>query len=190
MHTRRQKIIIATIWVLIFLVGIGVGFGLGRKYSEVEIRSAEDENFNKVIGITENKEENDWVGEYKVIWAIDGDTIEIEGGERVRYIGIDTPETVDPEKPVECFGKEATAENKKLTEGKTVRLKKDITNRDKYGRLLRFVFVGDDFINLKLVQLGFARSATYPPDLKYQAEFLQAEREAKESKKGLWSACF
>jgi len=125
----------------------------------------------------------------KVTRVVDGDTIEIEGGERVRYLGIDTPETVDPRKTVQCFGVEASKKNKELVEGKTVRLEKDITDKDKYSRLLRYVWVGDVFINLELVKQGFAGSVSYPPDIKYQKEFLEAEKEAKEAGRGLWKAC-
>ena len=125
----------------------------------------------------------------KVTRVIDGDTIEIEGGERVRYIGIDTPETVDPRKPVQCFGIEASKKNKELVEGKNVRLEKDITDKDKYGRLLRYVYIDNLFINLELVKQGFAFSYTYPPDIKYQAEILAAEAEAREANRGLWGVC-
>ena len=126
---------------------------------------------------------------FKVTRVVDGDTIEIEGGEKVRYLGIDTPETVDPRKPVQCFGVEASKKNKELVEGKTVRLEKDITDRDRYSRLLRYVWVDDIFVNLELVKQGFASSYAYPPDIKYQEEFLEAEKEAREAKRGLWEAC-
>lgn len=126
---------------------------------------------------------------FRVTRVIDGDTVEIEGGERVRYIGIDTPETVDPRQPIQCFGVEASKKNKELVEGKTVRLEKDVTDRDKYGRLLRYVWVDDLFVNLELVKQGFATSYSYPPDIKHQAEFLAAEREAREAGRGLWGAC-
>ena len=128
-------------------------------------------------------------GTFKVTRVVDGDTIEIEGGEKIRYLGIDTPETVDPRKPVQCFGIEASKKNKELVEGKTVHLEKDITDRDKYSRLLRYVWVGDLFINLELVKQGFAISYTHPPDVKYQNEFLAAEKEAREAERGLWEAC-
>ena len=126
---------------------------------------------------------------FKVTRVVDGDTIEIEGGEKVRYIGIDTPETVDPRKPVQCFGIEASKKNKELVEGKIVRLEKDITDRDKYSRLLRYVWVDDLFVNLELIKQGFASSYAYPPDIKYQKEFLAAETEAREAERGLWGAC-
>ena len=125
----------------------------------------------------------------KVIRVIDGDTIEIEGGEVIRYIGIDTPETVDPRKPVQCFGIEASKRNKALVEGKTVRLERDITDKDRYGRSLRYVWVDNTLINLELVRQGFAHSFSYPPDIKYQDSFVSAEGEAREAKRGLWTAC-
>ncbi len=122
--------------------------------------------------------------------VVDGDTIEVEidGMEyKVRYIGIDTPETVDPRRPVGYFGKEASAKNKELVDGKIVRLEKDINETDKYGRLLRYVYVGETMINRELVRLGYAKASTYPPDVKYSSLFMQAEREARENKVGLWA---
>jgi len=129
------------------------------------------------------------LGVVRVSRVIDGDTIEIEGGERVRYIGMNTPETVDPRRPVQCFGKEASNKNKELVEGKNVRLEKDISERDKYGRLLRYVFLGDQFINLELVNEGYAYADTFPPDVKHQEEFLNAQRAARNAKRGLWAEC-
>ena len=125
----------------------------------------------------------------KVIRVVDGDTIEIEGGQKVRYIGIDAPETVDPNRPVGCYGKEASNKNKELVEGKTVGLEKDISDKDKYGRLLRYVYVGDTFVNETLVKEGYAQVSTYPPDVKYQDKFLVAQKDARDNNRGLWSAC-
>jgi len=122
----------------------------------------------------------------KVLRVIDGDTIKIEGDKVVRYIGIDTPETVHPSKPVQCYGKEASDKNRELVEGKEVTLEKDVSETDKYGRLLRYIWVGDTFVNEYLVREGFANSSTYPPDVKYQDRFLEAQRQAREEKKGLW----
>ena len=126
---------------------------------------------------------------YLVVRVIDGDTIEIEGGKKVRYIGIDTPETVDPRKPVQCFGVEASNKNKELVSGKRVRLEKDVSETDQYGRLLRYVYVGDTFVNLELVKQGYAYASSYPPDVKYQSQFTDAQRVAKEQNKGLWGSC-
>lgn len=129
----------------------------------------------------------------KVVRVIDGDTIEVDLGEgnikTVRYIGIDTPETVDPRKPVQCYGKEASAKNKELVGNGTVGLEKDISETDKYGRLLRYVYMGDLFINQVLVAEGYAHSSSYPPDIKYQDKFRQAEQKARAENKGLWGSC-
>ncbi|MBI1833751.1 MAG: thermonuclease family protein [Candidatus Andersenbacteria bacterium] len=121
--------------------------------------------------------------------VIDGDTIELETGQTVRYIGIDTPETVHPSQPVGCFGKEASAKNTALVAGKRVRLEKDISETDRYGRLLRYVYVGDTFVNDSLVRQGYANASSYPPDVKYQDQFRQAEQEARAAKRGLWGSC-
>lgn len=126
---------------------------------------------------------------YKVARVIDGDTIELEGGERVRYIGINAPELYYLQKPVECFANESKKKNQELTEGKEVILKKDTRDRDKYGRLLRYVFIGDTFVNLELVQQGFAYAAAYPPDAAYQNILADGQKKAKQTKKGLWGAC-
>lgn len=124
----------------------------------------------------------------RVSRVIDGDTIELEGGERVRYIGINSPELRDKRERVACFAAKAREANKILVEGKEVRLQKDVSERDKYGRLLRYVFVGDIFVNFEMVRQGFAYSATYPPDVKYQSQFLQVRKKAKEIKTGLWGS--
>lgn len=121
--------------------------------------------------------------------VVDGDTIQIEGGQKVRYIGINTPETVDPRRNVQCFGKEASAKNKELVEGKKVRLEKDVSETDKYHRLLRYVYVGDIFVNDYLVRQGYAYVSTYPPDVKYQQQFMDAQKEARENNRGLWATC-
>jgi endonuclease YncB( thermonuclease family) len=133
----------------------------------------------------------------KVLKVVDGDTIEAEISgqrERIRFIGIDTPETVDPRRPVQCFGVEASNENKKLLEGKSVLLEKDISETDKYNRLLRYIFLPEPdgsrlFINDYLVRQGFAKVSTYPPDVKYDQQFKEAQEEARINKRGLWSRC-
>ena len=119
----------------------------------------------------------------KVTRVIDGDTIEIEGGQRVRYIGMDTPETYT------CYYSESTSRNKELVEGKIISLEKDVGEKDRYGRLLRYVYVGDILVNEVLVKEGYAQVYTYPPDVKYNERFLAAQKEARENNKGLWSAC-
>ncbi len=126
---------------------------------------------------------------YRVVRVIDGDTIEvsIDGVTKtLRYIGIDTPETVHPSKPVGCFGAEASAKNRALVENKYVQLKKDVSETDKYGRLLRYVYVGETFVNHTLVLGGYAHASTYPPDVSHTDDFLRAEKEAREARRGLW----
>ena len=120
----------------------------------------------------------------KVTRVIDGDTITIEGSYRVRYIGIDTPE-IRPE--LEAYGIEAWQANRQLVEGKEVRLERDVSETDKYDRLLRYVYVDDIFVNAELVRQGLARVKAYPPDIKYQDYLEQMEAEAKEAGRGIWA---
>ncbi len=121
--------------------------------------------------------------------VIDGDTIELESGQIVRYIGIDTPETVHPSKPVQCFGVEASNKNKELVLGKEIKLEKDISETDKNGRLLRYTWLDNVLINDLLIRHGYAVSSTHPPDVKYQDKFLESQRLARQENRGLWSAC-
>jgi len=119
--------------------------------------------------------------------VIDGDTIELDNRIKVRYIGIDTPETKHPRKPVQYFGKEASEANKKLVGNKRVRLEYDVQHLDKYGRTLAYVYLEDGtFVNAWLVENGFARVSTYPPNVKYQDKFIELERKARDVQKGLW----
>jgi len=116
--------------------------------------------------------------------VIDGDTITIKGGYRVRYIGIDAPE-IHP--AVEAFGIEAREANRKLVAGKNVRLERDVSETDKYGRLLRYVWVDDILVEAELVRQGLARAKTYPPDTKYQDYLEQMQAEAREAGRGMWA---
>jgi len=120
-----------------------------------------------------------------VIQVIDGDTIVIEGGYRVRYIGIDTPE-IHPQ-PEEAYGMEALQANLELVEGKIVRLERDVSQTDKYKRLLRYVYVDGIFVNAELVRLGLAEAKAYPPDIKHQEDLEKLEREAKQAGRGMWA---
>jgi micrococcal nuclease len=115
-----------------------------------------------------------------VVKVIDGDTIVIDSGAHVRYIGIDSPEED------EFYYAEASQLNADMVAGKRVRLESDVTNKDKYGRLLRYVYVGDTFVNAEMVRHGCAWSVTYPPDIKYQVYLEAMEKEARELKLGFW----
>lgn len=127
--------------------------------------------------------------EITVTRVIDGDTIvvDIRGAlYTVRYIGIDTPE-LDDERPEFCaLAQEATRYNRQLVEGQEIQLGKDVSETDYYGRLLRYVYVGDVFVNAALVSAGLAWSEAYPPDTKYQAVLDEAESEAMLAKIGIW----
>lgn len=124
-----------------------------------------------------------------VTMVIDGDTILLDNGESVRYLGVDAPETHHPSRGLECYGPEATNRNEELVGGKRVRLEADQTDRDHYGRLLRYVYVGDVFINAVLVEEGYAYSSFFPPDTKHYDDLLALELDAEEAGRGLWSAC-
>ncbi len=118
--------------------------------------------------------------------VIDGDTLLLTNGDRVRLIGVDTPETKHPQKPVERFGKEAYLFTKGMVEGKEVRLDYDWQRRDKYGRLLAYVYLKDGiFLNAEIIKQGYGFAYTKFP-FKYLEEFRKYEREARENKKGLW----
>ncbi len=125
-----------------------------------------------------------------VVKVVDGDTIDVRvaGSEhRVRYIGMNTPETVHPTLGEEPYGREASARNKALVSGERVYLEKDVSETDQYGRLLRYVWLGDgSMVNATLVAEGYAQVATYPPDVRYVDLFLGLQEEARGKGLGLW----
>ncbi len=118
---------------------------------------------------------------HHVTHIVDGDTFDIETGERVRMIGMDTPERG------KVYYAEATAQLKSLIDDKDVTLQKDVSEKDRYGRLLRHVYIGDLWINKQMVIDGYARFVTFPPDVMHVESFKQAEQEARNNKRGLWS---
>lgn len=136
--------------------------------------------------------------------VVDGDTIEVDITGRVegpglgdtiegraydvRLVGIDTPESVKPGSPVECFGKEAAAATTALLGGQDVRLVKDVENTDSFERLLRYVYIGDELANARLVVNGYASAYTYPPNVRHSALLVHLEREARQRSLGLWSS--
>ena len=138
-----------------------------------------------------------------VIRVVDGDTLVVtiservagpgagEAGmgteERVRLIGIDTPESVRPGTPIECFGKAAARAAQVLLEDQQVTLVKDVEERDAFDRLLRYVYLGDEMANARLVVNGYATAFTYPPNVRHTELFVQLERDARENERGLWS---
>lgn len=192
----KKKLTASAIFLLVFFTSLLLLSGnpqtnqLGNNQEKKEttnVISYEDKETQE-SSLPSQKENSTSTG-VLVTRVIDGDTIEIEGGQRIRYIGIDTPETSDPRTGVQCYGKEATSKNRALVEGKKVRLEKDVSETDKYGRLLRYVFIGDQLINEVLVKEGYAFSSPYPPDIKYQSKFDSAEKYARENDEGLWGSC-
>ena len=127
--------------------------------------------------------------------VIDGDTIELTDGRRVRYIGIDTPELHHPKKSVQCFAQKAMEKNTELVLGKKILMKRDVSETDKYKRLLRYVWLVTTnskqtvFVNEFLVREGYAHLDTFPPDVSYVELFKNAADEARLQNKGLWKEC-
>lgn len=123
--------------------------------------------------------------EAQVVGVMDGDTIKVSIDGQVyslRYIGVDAPEVSQP------FGSQATAKNRELVGGKRVTLERDVSQTDKYDRLLRYVWLGEMMVNAELVRTGYASAATFPPDVKHQSLFATLQREASSSGRGLWAA--
>jgi micrococcal nuclease len=124
--------------------------------------------------------------------AVDGDTIEVRLGgheEDVRYIGVDTPETVKPDTAVQCFGPQASRFNHALVEHRRVRLVFGVERRDVYGRLLAYVYLDGRFVNPELIRRGLARTLTIPPNDRFAAKLKRLEAAAARAGRGLWSAC-
>ena len=124
---------------------------------------------------------------FKVKRVIDGDTFELADGRKVRLIGVNTPETHAPNKPVEYYGQEAAAFTKATLEGKKVRLQLDVQEKDKYGRILAYVFLEQGpMFNAILVKEGYAQVMTVPPNVRYAELFRELQKDAKQMEKGLW----
>ncbi|MFZ2026084.1 MAG: thermonuclease family protein [Microgenomates group bacterium] len=181
----------------IFFVVILLGVGIGMLTKSKESFQISLPSFITVLSTTKipypvplTSDEIATVG-----GVIDGDTITLLDKRKVRYIGIDTPETRHPIKGVECFGKEASAKNKSLILGKTIRMKKDVSDVDRYGRLLRYVWIDATesakmlFVNEYLVREGYASASTFPPDVAYALLFKKSAEDARSNKKGLWGLC-
>lgn len=141
--------------------------------------------------VTEPNEKNSSSNliKYKVIRVIDGDTVELKNGERLRYNDIDTPETVHSSKPVECYGPQASAKNKDLVEGEIILVELGNPDKDRYGRLLGYVYIDDLFVNAELVRGGYAKVNSYGNPGSKLSNLLDIEKNAKKSMKGLWGAC-
>ena len=203
---KKRMASVALVLCALFSVFVGCGEDLEEENEALKARVNELETdvyeLSEVLRLTretnaEVKEElaqlrGQGNGRSLAFWStvsrvIDGDTIELDTGEKVRYIGIDTPETLHPSEPVEYYGREASEFNKKLVEGKWVRLEFDVQRKDIYGRTLAYVYLSDGtFVNAELLKQGYAKVSTYPPNVEHVEEFLELEREARENARGLW----
>jgi len=124
-----------------------------------------------------------------VVKVVDGDTIHVrvdERVEKVRYIGVNAPEVHHPTRGEEPGGREASEANRRLVAGRQVRLELDVQSRDRYGRLLAYVWIGDTMVNAELVRQGYAQVMTVPPNVRYQRLFLDLQRDARQAGRGLW----
>lgn len=175
---RREGAFTALAFGVLFLLGLMQVVG-----AQTQISPQLHELSLAVSALTADQTQS---SEYAVARVIDGDTILLTNGEYVRYIGVDTPE-VFPE--VECYARLATDRNRTLVEGKVVRLVRDVSDRDRSGRWLRYVYVNDQFINQTLVEEGFAIAVIYPPDVMHQADFSVAENTAQSLHLGRWKTC-
>ncbi len=128
-------------------------------------------------------------GQATVVAVLDGDTIVISGGQKVRYAGLNTPESHHPDKLPEYCGQEAFEANRRLVAGQTVRLEFDARRRDKYGRLLAYVYVGSLFVNADLIRQGYAQVSTYKGNQRYHEEFERLQQHAIAARRGLWGGC-
>lgn len=184
----------AVLFIGVLVVGIFFAFGSPSIEKSAE-SIPETIQKEEVLPSVPSTPQYEW---YSVVKVVDGDTVTISmNGKNVtlRLIGLDTPETVDPRKPVQCFGKEASGKMKRLLSGKSVRLEKDPSqgDLDKYGRLLAYVYTPTSvrsegvLVNEYMIAEGYGHEYTYNLPYKYQAEFKEAERMAREQKKGLWA---
>lgn len=172
--------------VSIFFLGIGAGILIKSYFTS-------DAPDKKVLSLSQGPSPtpsavgvqglDDDISGIRVAKIIDGDTFVLASGQTVRLIGIDAPEKND------CFATESTSELSNLIGGKNIRLEKDVSETDRYRRLLRYIWVDQTFVDDQLVRRGFATAKDYPPDSKYKEQFAQAEVEARINNRGLWGAC-
>ncbi len=147
-------------------------------------------NASKILAVTNTAVKGANSEQYVVTRIIDGDTFEIETKQKVRLIGIDTPELnkANAREP-ECFGIQATQKLSDLILNKRIRMEKDRSETDRFGRLLRYVYIDNIFVNHHLVDSGFAFAHAYPPDVKFKDALALAQKSAQENKRGLWNKC-
>lgn len=181
---QKKKLVKMSIAIIVLIVGLALGaISKEEIYNLFEISRVNSTNVSSNTSVDENL--------YEVKEVVDGDTFKIlyNGKEtKVRLIGVDTPESVHPTATKNTEeGKRASECTKSLIEGKRVKLEFDVSQTDKYGRLLAYVYLeSGEMLNKKLLEEGYAKIATYPPNVKYVELFTKVQDEAKKSKKGFW----
>jgi len=166
--------------LFISLIGLLIGCSIEENStSGTEISNKEQKLENSPLNLIQ----------YEVLRVIDGDTVELKNGERLRYNDIDTPETVHPSKQVECYGPQASEKNKDLVEGEIILVELGSPEKDRYGRLLGYVYIDDLFVNAELVRGGYAKVNSYGNPGSKLSNLLDIEKNAKKSMNGLWGAC-
>lgn len=180
---KNTKIIILAVIVIIIWGGLIVLPNKNTMKKLLTKTTATKINNTQLTRTKAKKNTNDL---FMVVRVIDGDTIELANDQKVRYIGINTPESIDQRRVAQCFGKEATQKNRELILNKKIKLVKDVSETDKFGRLLRYIYLDDLFINDYMVRQGYAFATTYPPDVKFAQQFREAEAEARNNQRGLW----
>lgn len=195
MNKTNSKILFILLFALLFIsTGLFISMRLNRNQitdnPSTSLRTSKQQITNNlpILSLTATPPPTN-LTPAKVLRVIDGDTIELADKTRVRYIGINTPELATGKQPAQCYATEAAHINQQLVEGQEVYLGKDLSDHDKYGRLLRYVYIDSVFINDFMLRQGYARLETIPPDVKYAQTLLEAEKEARNNKRGLWKAC-
>jgi len=156
--------------ILVMLLGIHLENKIKENLNKIDFSKVEKVEVIKEDNVNSSRETA------VVLRVVDGDTIELSDKRKVRYIGVNAPEMTDKRAEILCFAKMAKAENQKLVEGKTIEMEKDVSETDKYDRLLRYVWIDNQMVNETLIKEGLAKTATYPPDVKYKQLFLDAEK--------------
>lgn len=190
---RAKLLLILLIASCLFLVAgcdlDDIGFSVKDSLNYESHAATENNELGENGQTTQEPTNSDNKVSVKVTRVVDGDTIIVNlngKDERVRLIGIDTPETVHPERGEEPFGREASDYTKSRLDGEQVYLEFDVQQRDQYGRLLAYVWIGEEHFNATLVEQGYATVSTWPPNVKYVEVYTALQQEAREESKGLW----
>jgi micrococcal nuclease len=196
LNKQIEKILATDLGKILFILLIGVFCVLIITIPAVQTAFVEITGLNSSSERIQNRKLPDGVEKVKILQVVDGDTVVLENGDKVRYLNIDTPETKKPNTPVQCYGPEASSFNKQLVENKTVYMTADKSPTDRYDRLLRFVFLSlddtkdiDKSVNAKMVKLGYARASIYKPNNTYERNFRGYELDAKKANLGIWKNC-